>query len=114
MGIFLISAIAVFPAYLLIKFLLRKFDIPKSTKSRAKIVHKRIYEGPNYAAHLISPKAANPIYYITFAYMIDNAWTEEEFKVSKKIYDSFHQGNEGILKHNYTEYRDFEVFVNKS
>jgi len=110
MGMILIIVIAVFPVYFLTKWTLRKFDIPKATVSRAKLVHKRIYSGPNYAAHLINPKAAKPIYHITFAYMVDNNWTEEEFKVSKKIYDSFHQGSEGILKHNYTEFRDFEVF----
>jgi len=111
MGVYLIVAVAaIFPVYFLIKWLLRKFDIPKSTESRAKVVHKRIYTGPNYAPHLIAPKAAKPIYYLTFSYIVDNNLTDEEFKVSKKVFDSFHTGNEGILKHNYTEFRDFIIF----
>ena len=109
--ILIVAIAAIFPVFYLLKWILRRFDIPRATASRAKIVNKRIYDGPNYAAHLIAPKAAKPIYFITFAYMIDDNWTEEEFKISKKIFDSFHTGNEGILKHNYTEFRDFEIFA---
>ena len=107
----ILAAAAIFPVYYLIKYILRKFDIPRATASRAKILNKRIYDGPNYAAHLIAPKAANPVYFITFAYMIDNNWTEKEFNISKKIFNSFHEGNEGILKHNYEEFRNFEIFT---
>ena len=97
----------------MLKWLLPKLNIPKATASRAKIIHKRIWEGPPQAGLWVAPKLLKPMYYITFAYMLDNNWTETDFKVPGKVYDSYHAGDEGILKHYHTEFRNFEKFENK-
>ena len=100
----------VIPAVFFIQWLMTKLNIIKPVISRAKIVHKRMWDGPPQAGLWVAPKSIKPDYYITFSFMIDNNWTEADFKVSRKIYDSYAVGNEGILKHNYTDFREFEKF----
>ena len=97
------------PVIFLIFWLLNKFRISKATVSRAKIVQKRMWDGPPRAGLVVAPKY-KPVYYIRFAFMIDNDWAEEDFKVPKKTYNSFAEDNEGILRHDYTDFISFEKF----
>jgi len=90
--------------------ILYKLNLLKATESRAKVIHKKEY---GEKAEFIGALHVNTFYRVTFAYMIDNSWTEADFEVSKKIYNSFSVGDEGILKHNYTEFIDFKKFINK-
>jgi len=100
------------PVTLSVKWILKKFNIPKATVSRAQVIYKRVWGEPGkfVSSLLMGGQSLEKLYYITFLYMIDNKWVEAEFRVSKKVYTFSHAGDEGILRHDYTEFRDFEKF----
>ena len=104
--IMVISLPLAFFAMKIIQKLLQKSNILKATLSRAKVMDKR-------TCTVYVRNAPNILYYVTFLYMIENQWHEREFGVSKKIYNSLYVDQEGILKHDYTEFIDFEKFKNK-
>ena len=93
------------------KRIMRKLGIQKPTVSRAKVLHKRAWNGsdiPN-AYIMFREIAPKKEYFATFAYMDQNTWGEHEFSVPQKAYEALSVGSEGILKHHYTEFVDFEV-----
>ena len=111
------------------KPILRKLNIPKATISRAKLLQKEIWDGANASKQLLQKEiwsgASVPSpslrvkeivpkkeYLLTFAYMVENDWKEHKFTVPPKIYDAIAVGDEGILKHHYTEIVGFEKFDN--
>ncbi|MCL1794200.1 MAG: DUF2500 domain-containing protein [Oscillospiraceae bacterium] len=94
------------------KPVLRKLDIPKSSASRAKALDKRVWDGLGLPSLFVRPREIAPKkeYFVTFTYMVDNEWTDAEFSVSQKDYESIAVGDEGILKHRYTDFVAFERF----
>ena len=94
------------------KPLLRKLNIPKAAESRAKLLHKRVWGGSDAAIPYVRVRELIPKkeYFLTFTYMVENAYTDYEFLVSQKDYDAFNVGDEGILKHHYTDFIGFDRF----
>ena len=111
-AIVLLAVPVLFLLNFLSKWLSKKLNIPKATISRAQVLHKRAW-GPKTAGNdgnTWGARSLKTYYYITFLYMIDSKWVEGEFLVPKKVYAFSHKGDEGILKHTYTAFRDFEKF----
>ena len=59
--IMIIVLIFVIPGVFLLQWILSKLNIPRAEKSRAKIVQKRIYDGPPQAGLFVAPKSIKPI-----------------------------------------------------
>jgi len=98
--------------FYLLKPILRKLDIPKATISRAKLIQKEVWSGGNMPNPYVRVREIIPKteYLLTFAYMEENSWGNHKFIVPFKVYEAIAVGDEGILKHHYTEFVSFDKF----